>query len=75
MRRTAWERSFEKRQAVNAADASGQLADSTEVRMALLEKVKTGECTLAEVQEELKRIKRNAKKNGLLTRDQAWRNG
>ena len=75
MRRTAWERSFEKRQSVNAAESAGQLADSKEVRMALLAQVKSGEKTLAQVQEELTRIKRNAKKNGLLTRDQAWRNG
>jgi hypothetical protein len=40
-----------------------------------MEKVHSGECTLEEVQAELKAIKRNAKKNGLITRTQAFNKG
>ena len=56
------------------ADAKGLIADSMNVRVALMQKYHSGECTLGEVQAELSRIIRGAKKNGKVTRNQA-RNG
>lgn len=73
MRRTRFEASIEKRNAVNAAQESGQVADSMEVRLALVKRMQAGEITLEEMQAELARIKRNAKKNGLKTRNQVFR--
>ena len=75
MSRTRFEASLDKRQNVKQCEADGIVADSTEVRMALMEKVRTGECTLKEVQAELKKIKRNAKKNGKITKNQAFIRG
>lgn len=75
MKRTPYEAAREKRAAVKTADASGEIADSMDVRMALMDKVKSGEITLEAAQAELKKIKRNAKKNGKVTRAQAWRHG
>jgi len=69
-----WQAS-EKRQAVNKAEAAGEIADSMEVRAALVAKLDSGEMTLDEVQAELKKIKRNAKKSGKITRSQAWNRG
>jgi hypothetical protein len=73
--RTRWEASFDKRRAMNEAEEAGQVADSMDVRHQLLEKVRKGEATLEEVQAELRKIKRNAKKNGLITRSQAFNRG
>jgi len=53
-------------------EADGNVADSREVRMALMAQVHSGEKTLEEVQAELKKIKRNAKKSGKITRNQAY---
>jgi hypothetical protein len=72
---TSFWRATEKRNAVNKAEAEGKIADSMEVREALVAKLHSGEMTLGEVQAELKRIKRNAKKNGLITRSQAFNRG
>lgn len=66
---------MDKRHAMNKAEEDGLVADSMEVRHQLLEKVRKGEATLEEVQAELKKIKRNAKKNGLITRSQAFSRG
>lgn len=74
-RRTRWEASIDKRRAMNKAEEDGLVADSMEVRHQLLERVRKGEATLEEVQAELKRIKRNAKKNELVTRSQAFSRG
>ena len=62
----------DKRAAVNAADESGQVADSMAVRLDLIWRWMAGEITPDEMQAELKAIKRNAKKNGLKTRSQVW---
>lgn len=75
MKRTPYEAAREKRAAVKTADASGEIADSMEVRMALMKRVRLGEITLEAAQAELKKIKRNASKQGKITRTQAWRNG
>lgn len=66
---------MDKRNAMDAAEKSGLVADSAEVRTALMIRVRDGEITLAEAQEELKRIKRGAKKNGQMTRSQAFNKG
>ena len=58
---------------MNDAESSGRVADSMDVRLELVRKMHAGEMTLEDVQAELKRIKRNAKKNGQITRDQAYR--
>lgn len=75
MKGDAFYTKLRKREAVNAADASGQVADSMEVRMALMERVRKGEITLEAAQAELKKIKRGAKAAGKTTRAGAWRNG
>ena len=75
MRRTRFEASMEKRRNVEVNEAAGNIADSTEVRMKLMDQVRAGEKTLAEVQAELKKIKRNAKKNGQITKSQAFNQG
>lgn len=71
-RMTRFERLEERRIGLNEAEAAGQVADSHEVRLKLMERVHSGEITLEHAQSELKRIKRSAKKNGLATRDQAY---
>lgn len=58
---------------MNSADASGGVADSMEVRKALILRMQAGEITLEQMQAELAGIKRNAKKNGLKTRSQIFR--
>ena len=75
MSRTRFEAGLDKRRNLQQCEANGEVADSLDVRMALMEKVKSGECTLEEVQTELKKIKRNAKKNGKITRAQAFTRG
>jgi hypothetical protein len=62
-------RSRQKREAVKSAEADGKVADSMEYRLALMECVHKGEITLEHAQSELKKIKRNAKKNGMTTRN------
>ena len=63
----------EKQSAVKAAEDAGEVADSMDVRLALVERMNRGEMTLAEVQTELKRIKRNAAKDGKTTRNRVFR--
>ena len=66
---------MDKRANVNKCEAEGLIADNTDVRMALMAKVRSGESTIEEVQAELKKIKRNAKKNGKVTKSQAFNRG
>lgn len=75
MKRTRFDAAMDKKAAVKTAEANGEIADSMEVRMELMERVRTGEITLEDAQAELQRIKRNAKKSGKVTRAQAWRRG
>ena len=56
-----------------AREAEGAVADSMDVRRALMERVHKGEITLEDAQAELKRIQRGAKKAGKITRAQAYR--
>ena len=73
--RTRFEASMDKKQAMREADASGQVADSMAVRMALMDRVDSGEISLEQAQSELAKIKRNAKNNGKVTRAQAYARG
>jgi hypothetical protein len=68
----SFETDCRKRAALDKADVNGEIADSLDVRLEILNRVKSGQITLAEGQKELKLIKRNAKKNGKLTRAQKW---
>ena len=62
-----------RQDAIKTAETEGRVADSLEVRMNLIKRHEAGEITFDEMQAELKRIKRNAKKNGQITRADAWR--
>lgn len=74
MRRRDWyDRRTDKRVALQIAEEQGLVADSTEFRQALVAKLESGEMTLDQVQEELRKVKREAKRNGKKTRDQIWR--
>lgn len=64
-----------KRKAVNEAEASSVVADTLAVRGELMEKVQAGTLTLEDAQKQLRKIKRDAKKNGLVTRNQAFIRG
>lgn len=58
--------------ALKKAEANGEVADSMDVREALMARVDSGEITLEAAQTELKRIKRGAKAAGKKTRNQAY---
>lgn len=58
-----------QKDALKAAEEAGEVADSMAVRQALVERMNAGELTLEQVQAELARIKREAKKSGRPTRD------
>ncbi len=74
MRRRDWyERRLDKRVALQIAEEQGLVADSTEYRQSLVLKMQSGEYTQVQALEELRKVKRDAKKNGLKTRDQVWR--
>ena len=74
MRRRDWyDRRLDKRVALQIAEEQGLVADSSELRASLVAKVHAGEMTIEQVQAELRRVKREAKKNGMKTRDQIWR--
>jgi hypothetical protein len=75
MGRTRFDASRAKHAAVKAGDADGTIADNMTVRLALIDRMNAGELTLDQVQDELKKIKRNAKKNGQITRAQAFSRG
>ena len=66
-----WERKA-CRQALQDAEDKGVVADSLTVRKELMERVHSGEITLEQAQKELARIKREAKRNGQVTRNQAY---
>lgn len=71
----SWLRAREKRAEMNRAEAAGEVADSMDVRMALMARVKSGEITLADAQAELRAIQRKAKAQGKVTRAQAFNRG
>lgn len=59
--------------ALKQAEADGRVADSMDVRMALMARVDRGEITLEQAQKELAQIKRGAKAAGKITRANAYR--
>lgn len=65
-------RTREKFAALRKAEAAGIVADNMDVRKALMARFRSGELTLEQVQSELKRIKRNASKQGKIIRNQAF---
>lgn len=71
--RTKQEACHDKHNAIKEAEKADLVADSMDVRAKLISQMNRGEKTLAEIQAELAAIKRNAKKNGKLTRSQVWR--
>lgn len=75
MRRSGWDARLAKRVNIEKLEEQGLIADSMEVRKSLVERVMREEITPEQSREELKRIQRNAKRNGLKTRNQAWREG
>ncbi|CDH00194.1 hypothetical protein XBFM1_1410002 [Xenorhabdus bovienii str. feltiae Moldova] len=75
MRRTKFDAALDKKTHVKKCESEGVIADSLEVRMALMSSVKRGEITLEQAQTELKKIQRTAKKNGMKTRSQVWNEG
>ena len=72
MGRLSFYRAMEKKRARRAAEASGQVADSHAVRLAIMARVHSGEITLAQAQTELKQIQAKAQSIGLKTRAQAF---
>ena len=73
--RTGYEAALDKRAALKNAENSGIVADSIDVRKALMERVYSGEITLESAQKELEKIKRTAKSQGKITRSQAFSRG
>lgn len=67
-----WERSRAAFADLRKAEDEGRVADSMEVRLALMARFHSGDLTLEQVQAELKRIKRGAKAQGKVTRNQAF---
>jgi hypothetical protein len=74
MTRTAFEAAIEKKRAVRLAEENNpaSVADSMGVRLSLMSRVRAGEITLIEAQKQLKKIQRDATKNGLVTRAQVF---
>lgn len=66
---------IEKKRAVKVAESEGMVADSLDVRMALMARVRAGEISLERAQSELRKIQATAKINGLMTRAQAFNGG
>lgn len=70
-----FETALRKKRAVKDDEANGRIADSMAVRLDIVRRMERGEITPEQGQAELKRIKRNAKKNGKITREQSFRQG
>ena len=80
MTRTMFERAMDRRRNLRAEEAAGNIADSLEYRMFLMEKVRNREISLEEAQRQLRgtqerETQKTAEKQGKLTRDKAYRNG
>ena len=59
MGRTRFEASMDKRSHLRDCEEKGIVADSMDVRRALMERVHAGEITLEQAQTELKKIKKS----------------
>lgn len=75
MTRTMFERAMDRRRNLREEEAAGNVADSLEYRMSLIEKVRNHEISLEEAQRQLRATQKSAEKQGKLTRDKAYRNG
>jgi hypothetical protein len=73
MSKLSFERSIEAKRELKKAEADGLVADNLDVRKALLAQVEDGKITLVEAQAQLKKIKRQAKAQGKLTRNSFFR--
>lgn len=73
IRRDWYDRRMDKRVALQIAEEQGLVADSSALRTSLVAKINSDEMTVEQAQGELRKVKREAKKNGLKTRDQIWR--
>lgn len=62
-----------KKEAIASAESSGDVADSMDYRLVLMEKVKSGEITLQQAQSQLKVTKRKAGSSGKTTRAKVYR--
>lgn len=63
-----------KRDAVREAELNGDVADSMDVRMAMVKRYESGEISMEEMQSGLASIKKAAKRNGKTTRANVFRN-
>jgi uncharacterized membrane protein YjjP (DUF1212 family) len=57
---------------IKEAEEAGQVADSMEVRLQIVARIKAGEISLQEGQAELRRIQRQAATRGQSTRSQIY---
>lgn len=73
--RTAFEAAHDKRRAVTAAEAAGELVDGMAVRLVILARVRAGELTIADAQAELRKLQAGAKAAGKATRAQVFLRG
>lgn len=73
--RDKFQAAIDKKRAVKEAEKCGVVADSMDVRMALMERVRAKEITLEQAQAELSKIKRSAKSNGMTTRSKVFHEG
>lgn len=71
-KRTQFEANIDKRRAVKVAEQNGCIADSHQVRLNLMARVRAGELSLPEAQAELRRIQKSAVNNGLVTRQMVF---
>jgi hypothetical protein len=62
---------MERKELRRKAEVDGVIADSMEVRGDIVRRIESREITPEQGQAELRRIKRDAKKNGKVTREQA----
>jgi len=61
------DRKLQRQRQANARFADPLVADNMDVRKELLKRIKRGEVTLAEAQADLRKIQRDAKRNGVST--------
>lgn len=68
----AFWRNEQRKYDLKAAESAGRVADSMEVRQALVARFHAGEITLEQMKAELTAIQKGAKARGLVTRNQAF---
>lgn len=63
----------QRKSALKKAESEGAVADTMSVRLALMERVRSGEITLQQAQAELAKLKSQARKDGQLLRNDFFR--